>query len=109
MYIYMYIGLTQAPRVPFTGWHGDHHCERPSAVSEDGWRGRGDKNRGARLDIHKRFVCLLEDCALVNTIHGIQHLHYCKPRPLNPSINIAQYMVPPPAPHPVFPFNIQYW
>jgi len=35
--------------------------------------------------------------ALVNTILGIQRLLYCTP-PLYFSINIAQFMTPPPAP-----------
>jgi len=34
------------------------------------------------IDLYKIFVCLFGDCALANTILGIQHLLYCNPPPL---------------------------
>jgi len=46
------------------------------------------------VGLYKIFVCLFGDCALVNTILGIQHLLYCTP-PLSFEINIAQYMNSP--------------
>jgi len=45
------------------------------------------------IGLYRIFVCLFEDCALVNTILGMQHLLYCNPPPLYFAINIAQYMV----------------
>jgi len=45
--------------------------------------------------VNSRFACLFGDCALVNTILGVQPLLYCPPPPLRFAINIAQYMVHP--------------
>jgi len=47
------------------------------------------------VGLYKRFVCVFGDCALVNTIIGIQHLLDCNPPLLNFVIDIAQDMVPP--------------
>ena len=58
------------------------------------------------LGLYKICVCLFGDCALVNTVLGIQHLLYCTPL-LYFAINIAQNTVSPRPP--VLPFNIQYW
>jgi len=46
------------------------------------------------VGLYKISVCIFGDCALVNTILGMQHLLYCNP-PLYFAINIAQYMVSP--------------
>ena len=34
---------------------------------------------GAWVGLYERFFCLFGDCALVNTILGVQHLLYCTP------------------------------
>jgi len=48
------------------------------------------------LDLHKIFVCLFGDCALVNTIPGIQHLLYCTHPLVFCNQYCAVYVFPPP-------------
>ena len=60
----------------------------------------------AGCGLYKRFVCLFGDCALANTILGMQHLLYCNP-PCCMLQSILRSIRFPPGP-PVLPFNTQY-
>jgi len=59
-------------------------------------------------DLYKIFVCVFGDCALVNTVLGIQHLLYCTPPCYILQSRLLKIWAPPATP-PVLPFNIQYW
>jgi len=50
---------------------------------------------GGHIGPYKMFVCLLGDCALVNTMLGIHYNLYRTPPLLPVAINIAQYVVRP--------------
>jgi len=61
-----------------------------------------------RVGLYKIFVCLFGDCALVNTIFGIEHLLYCNHPPRCKLQSILRDIWFPTAP-PVLSFSIQHW
>jgi len=94
IYLYLFIYLSPVtgkgggnPRLTHTGINHKEFGVTSEGVAV---RVQGQPEPG----LHKIFVCLFGDCALVNLILGIQQLLYCPPPPpLYFAINIAQYMV----------------
>ena len=94
----MYIWLGCRKRVWFRGVDQDAGLTRFSLISPPPL---------SQVGLCKIFVCIFEECALFNTILGIQHLVYCNP--LRCMLRSMLRSIQFPSGSPVLPFNIQCW